>query len=173
MWKLFSRDAKLLRQYKNGKEMRNVLFCSFCESASVVSRKRKLTKLYSSLFPRSSSSSLWSIDSDLWRWKRGQRLTACSTTWTTLLTQYILNTYSGRDVSRFSRSSNEPKLERLQWQAKKTMIFYVSENAMCWSFYTSTSWMYCITRDSWNQIMGTGSALEVCLSYQGCKIAPA
>lgn len=28
--------------------------------------KSHLTKLYSSLFPRSSSSSLWSIDSDLW-----------------------------------------------------------------------------------------------------------
>lgn len=70
----------------------------------------RLTRLYSSLFPRSSSSSLCRRESDLRRGGETQR-------WATAEAEFIgrlANTYSGRNVSRFSRSSSDAKLERLQ-----------------------------------------------------------
>lgn len=143
----------------------------------------KLTKLYSSLFPRSSSSSLWSIESDLWmshgREERGSapvvRLnTIC---WHIAFILQPLNTYSGRNVSRFSLSSSDAKLERLQ-QKTATELFSLWK----WHEYTPTTHdpltVCCVDckKEKKKQIAkdilgiryaGAGSVLEACLCYQG------
>lgn len=125
-WKPSSRDAEALRQYGNSGTGNLLLFFHlpllilWVNKSPRTQMDKRLTRLYSSLFPRSSSSSLRRRQSDLqgghthrWRERKSAPVDSSAVS-TEAEFASIANTYSGRNVSRFSLSSSDAKLQRLQ-----------------------------------------------------------